>query len=78
MDQIDGLYVHHRDADRLFYKNLLIPPTVVSGYSRVVDVLHDDVTLADIIVRNTDLSHDALTGPLRSSVFDVAIGENGR
>lgn len=59
-----------RDADRFFYKNLVISPKVMSAYPRLRNIMNDEIQLADIIVRNTGISRRKLIRTDRSSIFE--------
>lgn len=69
-----------RDGDRLFYKIFPFAPTLVTQYPRLRSIINDEVTLADIIIRNTEISRENLGLDEREGVFyrnDSVVGRGG-
>jgi len=57
---IKDQFTRLRDGDRFFYTGLKWDVKIVERYPRINDIMADKVKLADVIVRNTDITYEEL------------------
>ena len=67
--RLTASFVVVRDGDRFFYSAIQWNDEILDKYPRLQSILNDEVKLADIIVRNTDITFDEMGSDVRDTVL---------
>lgn len=68
---IKDQFLRMRDGDRFFYEGFQWDDEVLEAYPRITEILNNQVRIADVIERNTDITKEELGIGSRQSAFQL-------